>query len=464
MASIFVRQSFARAIAGSRSAASQSRLSPTWAARRLYNTPPAATGSTKPPTPNVQGLAGEALAKKTGATVTSATVPKGKTKPHKIEKTPTSPYLYAFYGLLGATAVGMAYTVGAPYEGEEGVKDAEKHPDENIAEAFYRRAMERYEATVDKFSNPMWEKLLPDPLPAPYQQPYTLVINLDDMLIHSSWDKEHGWRVAKRPGAEYFLAYLFQHYEIVIFTTQTADMANRILEKLDPYQYAPYRLYRESTRYIDGKHVKDLSHLNRDLSKVIIMDSNPDAYSLQPENAIEMKPWKGDANDTELVAMIPFLETLALTEVEDVRVPLSKFRGTNIPVAFAKWEEDLKEKMRLDWEEEQQKKKGKGFGIFKLGSGSHGDQQQQQQQPPTPLFEEQRKQMQEHFMRTHKAIEAEAAENQRRQKELEAKIKEMKVSVWDVVTGSGPDPNKVMAELQAEEERAATSQAEAAQK
>ncbi|KAG0222680.1 mitochondrial inner membrane protein required for protein import [Actinomortierella wolfii] len=454
MASIFARQAFARAVAGSRTAAAQSRLSPTWAARRLYNTPGNSSTSS-----NVQGLASEALAKKTGATVTSATVPKGKTKPHKIEKTPTSPYVYALYGLLSATAIGMAYTVGAPYEGEEGVKDAEKHPDEGFLEGYYRRAMERYEATVEKFSNPMWDKLLPDPLPAPYQQPYTLVINLDDTLIHSSWDKEHGWRVAKRPGAEYFLAYLFQHYEIVIFTTQTADMANRILEKLDPYQYAPYRLYRESTRYIDGKHVKDLSHLNRDLSKVIIMDSNPDSYSLQPENAIEMKPWKGDPNDTELVAMIPFLETLALTEVEDVRVPLAKFRGTNIPVAFAKWEEELKEKMRLEWEEEQKKKKGKGFGIFKLGAGQH----EQQQQPPMPLFEEQRKQMQEHFMRTHKAIEAEAAENQRRQKELEAKIKEMKVSVWDVVTGSGPDPNKVMAELQAaEQERAAQAAAAAA--
>lgn len=88
----------------------------------------------------------------------------------------------------------------------------------------------------------------------------------------------------------------------------------RILEKLDPYQYAPYRLYKESTRYIDGKHVKDLSHLNRDLSKVIIMDSNPDAYSLQPENSIAMKPWMGDPNDTELVAMIPFLESTYLSD------------------------------------------------------------------------------------------------------------------------------------------------------
>lgn len=34
----------------------------------------------------------------------------------------------------------------------------------------------------------MWDKLLPDPLPEPYQRPFTLVINLDDTLVHSTWD------------------------------------------------------------------------------------------------------------------------------------------------------------------------------------------------------------------------------------------------------------------------------------
>ncbi|KAF9392115.1 mitochondrial inner membrane protein required for protein import [Podila verticillata] len=404
------------------------RLSPSFAARRSFATPTGANGQQP-----AKNLAAEALASKTGHAPTQPTVPKGKNKPSKIEKTPTSNAVKTLYALLGITTVGLVYNVGCPYPDEEGIHDAEKHPDENIVAAYARRAQERFHATRERIAEPIWDKLLPDPLPAPYQQPYTLVINLDNTLIHSTWDKDHGWRVAKRPGAEYFLAYLFQHYEIVIFTTQNPDTALRILEKLDPYQYAPHRLFKESTRYIDGKHVKDISHLNRDLSKVIIMDSNPDAYSLQPENSIAMKPWKGDPNDTELVAMIPFLETIALTEVEDVRAPLAKFRGKNIPIEFAKWEEDLKEQMRLQWEEEQKNKKGKGFGIFKMGG-------QQQEQPPVPLFELQRQQLQENFKRTHKAIEEEAAENLKKHKELEAKLKEMKVSVWDIVTKGGPDP------------------------
>jgi len=35
-----------------------------------------------------------------------------------------------------------------------------------------------------------------------------------------------------------------------------------------------YRLVRDATRFVDGHHVKDLTALNRDLSKVIIITFN----------------------------------------------------------------------------------------------------------------------------------------------------------------------------------------------
>ena len=50
------------------------------------------------------------------------------------------------------------------------------------------------------------------------------------------------------------------------------------------------RLYRDSTLYKDGKHVRDLSKLNRDLGKVLLVACEPDAYHLQPENAIKVRP------------------------------------------------------------------------------------------------------------------------------------------------------------------------------
>jgi import inner membrane translocase subunit TIM50 len=38
------------------------------------------------------------------------------------------------------------------------------------------------------------------------------------------------------------------------------------------------------------------------------MDSNPTAFSKQPENGIALKPWQGQANDNGLMDYIPFLE------------------------------------------------------------------------------------------------------------------------------------------------------------
>ena len=32
--------------------------------------------------------------------------------------------------------------------------------------------------------------------------------------------RAHGWRTVKRPGVDYFLSYLSQFYEIVLFTSQ----------------------------------------------------------------------------------------------------------------------------------------------------------------------------------------------------------------------------------------------------
>lgn len=44
---------------------------------------------------------------------------------------------------------------------------------------------------------------------------------LHDYAVGSAdMQRQNGWRTAKRPGADYFLAYLSLFYEIVLFTHQ----------------------------------------------------------------------------------------------------------------------------------------------------------------------------------------------------------------------------------------------------
>jgi import inner membrane translocase subunit TIM50 len=280
----------------------QTKLTTRFTSQRLFATERSSVGENAG-----QGLAAEALAQKVGSNAAKkATLPKGDKKPAKAPGQKDSNLkIYAGVGGAATGLLGLGlFHYGRPFD--DGRED--KYMEENPLLAAAHRCRDRYEEFTKAMSEPMWDKLLPDPLPEPYRRPYTLVINLDDTLIHSSWDKDHGWRHGKRPGVDYFLAYLSQFYEIVIFTSQSFANALPILDKLDPYQYAMYRLYREATRYENGQYIKDLSHLNRDLSKVIIMDSNPTAFSKQPENGIALKPWQGQANDNGLMDYIPFLE------------------------------------------------------------------------------------------------------------------------------------------------------------
>ena len=48
---------------------------------------------------------------------------------------------------------------------------------------------------------------------------FTLILYTLKMSKNSQ-QRQYGWRTAKRPGVDYFLAYISQFYEVVIFTSQ----------------------------------------------------------------------------------------------------------------------------------------------------------------------------------------------------------------------------------------------------
>lgn len=112
-----------------------------------------------------------------------------------------------------------------------------------------------------------------------------------------------------------------------------------MLEKLDRgIGSVMYRLYRDATCYdIRTQHqVKDLSLLNRPLTQTLLMDVDPRNYEpTQPENVLKVPEWEGDPNDTYLLDILPFLETLAISGVQDVRPILQLYKDTDVPKQYA---------------------------------------------------------------------------------------------------------------------------------
>lgn len=104
--------------------------------------------------------------------------------------------------------------------------------------------------------------------------------------------------------------------------------------------------------------------MGRPLERTVILETNPLYTQLQPSNSIILSPWTGsksDATSKELVALIPFLEALAIQGVKDVRTVIEhyKSKGEHIPTAYALAEAKLKEAAREKWESERQGREGK---------------------------------------------------------------------------------------------------------
>uniref|UniRef100_A0A673A1J4 Mitochondrial import inner membrane translocase subunit TIM50 n=1 Tax=Sphaeramia orbicularis TaxID=375764 RepID=A0A673A1J4_9TELE len=214
---------------------------------------------------------------------------------------------------------------------------------------------------------PTSPKLLPDPLKEPYYQPpYTLVLELTDVLLHPEWSLSTGWRFKKRPGIDYLFQQLAPLYEIVIFTAETGMTAYPLIDSIDPQGFVMYRLFRDATHYMEGHHVKDVSCLNRDTSKVIVVDCKREAFSLQPFNGMALKKWDGNSDDRTLYDLANFLKTIALSGVEDVRSVLENYALEEDPIeAFKRRQAQLaqEEEQRMA-ELSQQKKQGVSLGSI----------------------------------------------------------------------------------------------------
>uniref|UniRef100_A0A0K8UFG5 Mitochondrial import inner membrane translocase subunit TIM50 n=3 Tax=Bactrocera latifrons TaxID=174628 RepID=A0A0K8UFG5_BACLA len=206
---------------------------------------------------------------------------------------------------------------------------------------------------------PSRDKLLPDPLKHPYiQPPYTLVLEMKDVLVHPDWTYQTGWRFKKRPGVDHFLQECAKNFEIVVFTAEQGMTVFPILDALDPNGYIMYRLVRDATHFVDGHHVKNLDNLNRDLRKVIVVDWDQNATKLHPDNTFNIARWLGNDDDSQLLDLISFLKTLASAEVEDVRDVLHYYRQFDDPIAqFRENQRLLLEQMQEKEREEQTKSK-----------------------------------------------------------------------------------------------------------
>lgn len=179
-------------------------------------------------------------------------------------------------------------------------------------------------------------------------QKKTLVLDLDETLVHSSFKpipnpdyiipvdidgKIVDVYVLKRPWLDHFMASVGEIYEVIVFTASLAKYADPLLDLLDKTKTIRWRLFRESCCPYQGNYVKDLSCMGRDLAQTIIVDNSPHSYIFQPQNALPIGTFIDDMDDRELLDMIPMLTTVS--KVDDVRHHLVTMMQQYLPAASA---------------------------------------------------------------------------------------------------------------------------------
>ena len=135
----------------------------------------------------------------------------------------------------------------------------------------------------------------------------TLVIDLDETLIHSlakggrmssghmvevklnmtvgyggaTLGPQHPilYYVHKRPHCDDFLRKVCKWYNLVLFTASVQEYADPVIDWLEQERkYFSARYYRQHCTFRNGAYIKDLSSVEPDLSKVMILDNSPLSY------------------------------------------------------------------------------------------------------------------------------------------------------------------------------------------
>ena len=145
-----------------------------------------------------------------------------------------------------------------------------------------------------------------------------LVLDLDETLIHCSTFPPHpkvesftveypdeSVYVHKRPGVDAFLREITQVFDTYIYTYGTMFYADPILDVLCPMIRQNHRLFREKCEVRNGVVRKDLKRFGRPLSAVILVEDNPDAKRMYPDNTIIVPKWNGTPHDDILVTWLP---------------------------------------------------------------------------------------------------------------------------------------------------------------
>ena len=128
---------------------------------------------------------------------------------------------------------------------------------------------------------------------------FCLVLDLDETLIHNL-NLPFGDYFFLRPGVCEFIEKTHEFYELIIFTAGHKNYAYSIIDKIDYKNYIDYILYKKHIIFEDGKPIKKLDLIGRDLNKTIFVDNLENNAKYNKKNLYRISSWYNNIYDNEL--------------------------------------------------------------------------------------------------------------------------------------------------------------------
>jgi len=148
-----------------------------------------------------------------------------------------------------------------------------------------------------------------------------VIFDLDETLVHAvetSLPIQHDFEVGpylvhERPHLRELLAFAAERFDLAVWSSSSTEYVSAIVEHLFvPSHQLKFAwsvekcVQREdpgSNGYIYIKDLRKVQGQGYTLDRITIVDDSPEKIKRQPRNHIQVKPYRGDPSDNELLAV-----------------------------------------------------------------------------------------------------------------------------------------------------------------
>ena len=166
---------------------------------------------------------------------------------------------------------------------------------------------------------------------------YSLVLDLDETLIYCCIERK---QIFFRPFLKQFLLALKPQFELIIFTASLKEYADFVLDSIEQkigVNIFDRRLHRDHTDCINGVYYKNLTILQRDLSKVIIVDNFPENFKPQKDNGIHIKSFT--------INEVLCGDDCCLDNLRAILLHISNDNPSDLRISLKQYEQEIKDKV-----------------------------------------------------------------------------------------------------------------------